>query len=209
MPAPDESVKQNYQRVITAALRIERLPTPYTVEIGKEAQQELDRLHSEIEPRLAPGGDLAETPEWSQKLKAKILRIAALLHLFDRINDRNPWETPVTEDAMKRAGRLLAYLIAHARRAFGLMRQRSEYATARKLLHGIRRTKSKRLTTAEASRLLSHSSAPNRDELRAALDVLAAHNYIARVPSTRRDSETWLVHPLEVREWANPEKRVA
>lgn len=169
----------------------------------------MDRLHHLIEPRLAPGGDLAETSEWSQKLKAKIVRIAALLHLFDRINDRSPWEPPVTGDAMRRAGLLLAYLIAHARRAFGLMRQRPEYATARKILHGIRRNKSKSLTTAGAGRLLSHSSAPTKDELRAALDVLAAHNYIAKVPSTRRDSETWLVHPLEVRAWAKPEKRVA
>jgi cell division protein FtsL len=129
-PAPDAAVKRRYEDAITAALRIERLPTPYTVEIGKEAQHELDRLHHEIEPRLAPGGDLAETPEWSQKLKGKLLRIAALLHLFDRIHDRNPWETPVTGDVMQRAGRLLPYFIAHARRAFGLMRQRPEYATA-------------------------------------------------------------------------------
>jgi len=209
MPAPDAAVKRSYEEAITAALRIERLPTPYTVALSTEAQRELDRLHHLIEPRLAPGGDLAETSEWSQKLKAKIVRIAALLHLFDRINDRSPWEPPVTGDAMQRAGLLLAYLIAHAGRAFGLMRQRPEYATARKILHGIRRTKSKRLTTAEAQRLLSHSSAPAKDELRAALDVLAAHNYIAKVPSSRRDSETWLVHPLEVRAWANPEKRVA
>lgn len=209
MPAPDESVKQDYQHAITAALRIERLPNPYTVEIGKEAQHELDRLHHEIEPRLAPGGDLAETPEWSQKLKGKLLRIGALLHLFDRIHDRNPWETPLTGDAMKRAGLLLDYFVAHSRRAFGLMRDRPGYAMARKLLHGIRRKQQKRLTSAEAHRLFSHSSAPTKDELRAALDVLAVHNYIAKIPSTRRDSETWMVHPLEVRAWANPEKRVA
>jgi hypothetical protein len=110
---------------------------------------------------------------------------------------------------MQRAGRLLPYFIAHARRAFGLMRQRPEYATARKLLHGIRRKKSKRMTTAEASRLLSHSSAPTRDELRAALDVLEVHNYLSKILSRRRDSETWIVNPLEVRTWAKPEKRVA
>lgn len=209
MPAPDESVKQDYQNAIAAALRIERLPTPYTVEIGKEAQQELDRLHYEIEPRLAPGGDLAETPEWSQKLKGKLLRIAALLHLFDRIHDRNPWETPLTGDAMKRAGLLLDYFVAHSRRAFGLMRDRPGYAMARKLLHGIRRKQQKRLTSAEALRLFSHSSAPTKDELRAALDVLEVHNFLAKIPSRRRDSETWIVNPLEVRTWAKPEKRVA
>ena len=209
MPAPDESVKQDYQNAIAAALRIERLPNPYTVEIGKEAQRELDRLHHEIEPRLAPGGDLAETPEWSQKLKGKLLRIGALLHLFDHIHDRNPWATPVTGDAMKRAGLLLDYFVAHSRRAFGLMRDRPGYAMARKLLHGIRRKQQKRLTSAEAHRLFSHSSTPTKDELRAALDVLEVHNFLAKIPSRRRDSETWIVNPLEVRTWAKPEKRVA
>lgn len=209
MPAPDAAVKRSYEDAITAALRIERLPTPYTVEISQEAQQELDRLHHEIEPRLAPGGDLAETPEWSQKLKGKIVRIAALLHLFDRINDRSPWETPVTGDAMKRAGRLLDYFIAHSRRAFGLMRQRPGYPMARKLLCGIQHKKSQRLTTAEASRLLSHSSVPNRDELRAALDVLEGHNYLRKIPSRRRDSEAWMVNPLEVRTWTTGQQGVA
>ncbi len=209
MPAPDAAVKRSYEDALTAALRIERLPTPYTVEISQEAQQELDRLHHEIEPRLAPGGDLAETPEWSQKLKGKIVRIAALLHLFDRINDRSPWETPVTGDAMKRAGRLLDYFIAHSRRAFGLMRQRPGYPMARKLLCGIQHKKSKRLTTAEASRLLSHSSVPNRDELRAALDVLEGHNYLRKIPSRRRDSEAWMVNPLEVRTWTTGQQGVA
>ena len=209
MPAPDAAVKRSYEDAITAALRIERLPNPYTVEIGKEAQQELDRLHHEIEPRLAPGGDLAETPEWSQKLKGKLLRIGALLHLFDHIHDRNPWATPVTGDAMKRAGLLLDYFVAHSRRAFGLMRDRPGYAMARKLLHGIRRKQQKRLTSAEAHRLFSHSSTPTKDELRAALDVLEVHNFLAKIPSRRRDSETWIVNPLEVRTWAKPEKRVA
>lgn len=208
-PAPDAAVKRRYEDAITAALRIERLPNPYTVEIGKEAQHELDRLHHEIEPRLAPGGDLAETPEWSQKLKGKLLRIGALLHLFDRIHDRNPWETPLTGDAMKRAGLLLDYFVAHSRRAFGLMRDRSGYGMARKLLHGIRRKQLKRLTSAEAHRLFSHSSAPTKDELRAALDVLEVHNYLSKISSRRRDSEAWIVNPLEVRTWAKPEKRVA
>jgi hypothetical protein len=80
---------------------------------------------------------------------------------------------------------------------------------ARKLLHGIRRKQLKQLTSTEAHRLFSHSSAPTKDELRAALDVLEVHNYLSKILSRRRDSETWIVNPLEVRTWAKPEKRVA
>ena len=41
MPAPDAAVKRSYEEAITAALRIERLPTPYTVALSTEAQREL------------------------------------------------------------------------------------------------------------------------------------------------------------------------
>lgn len=84
-------------------------PTPYTVELSPEAQRELDRLHSEIEPRLAPGGDLAETPEWSQSSKQRFSGLPRCCTCSTEWSSQPLGsKTPVTEDAMKRAGLLSA-----------------------------------------------------------------------------------------------------
>ncbi len=50
---------------------------------------------------------------------------------------------------------------------------------------------------------------PFRVFARSALDVLEGHNYLRKIPSRRRDSEAWMVNPLEVRTWTTGQQGVA
>lgn len=93
-----------------------------------------------------------------------------------------------------RAAQLTDYLIAHTRRAFGLMTRAPEFAMAKRVLDWITSARPRSFATSEVHRAVM-KNANSVEEPRAVLRLLALRNYIAKVPAQRKDQERWMVHP--------------
>lgn len=192
------AVRAAYERAMMSALRIEWPSEPHVLTFSDSALAAYRELASAIESRLRPDGDLRDLRGWAGKLTGKIVRIAALFHLMEQVDEREPWTVPLSGEAFQRAARLTEYLIAHARRAFGVMKQSPRMESAHKLLARLMSDRQQTFTTRQAQRILHSGTA---DDVRPTLELLAVHGQIAKVTGQRRDSERWIVHPATAKSW--------
>lgn len=198
-PAVSPSLCDEYDRVMLAAYRAERPEQPHELGFSVEALAAYRELYDGHEKRLRPDGDLTVIRGWANKLVGKIVRIAAVFHLMEHVGHAAPWALPVSGATFQRAARLADYLSAHALRAFDVMRSSPNLDPARRLRDALQRTNLRRFTTREAQRLIAKNG--NKAQLLPVLDVLRAHNFIARTTGRRRDSEAWTVNPRWSRTW--------
>lgn len=199
-PAIPAQLTVAYADALLRALRVIRPETPHALVFGPDAVAEYTALFDRIEPRLRANGDLQPMRGWACKLVGKIVRIAALIHLIQHGTDAAPWAIPLNGDAFRRAALLADYLIGHAYLAFSLMRQPAHLEGARKLLASLAHEKKQKFTTRDAQRLIAHNR--SKSDVRPALELLSLHNYIARIPGRRVDSEAWMVNPRHVETWS-------
>lgn len=207
-PAIPARVASAYTEAMLRCLRIDRPDVPHRLSLSPDAVTEYERLHWQIEPQLKPGGSLYDMRGWAGKLIGKIVRVAALFHLWELTMQGNaaPWNAPISGDTFRRAAELAPWLIEHARAAFRLMSQSADIAKAQRLLDGLRREKAETFTTRMAQRLIAKNG--TKEETERVLDVLHSHNYVAQLPTARKDSQRWRVHPDEVKRWRE-ERNVA
>lgn len=200
-PAIPARVASAYTEAMLRCLRIDRPDVPHRLSLSPDAVTEYERLHWQIEPQLKPGGSLYDMRGWAGKLIGKIVRVAALFHLWELTMQGNaaPWNAPISGDTFRRAAELAPWLIEHARAAFCLMKQSADTAKARRLLDGLRKEKAETFTTRTAQRLIAKNG--TKAEAERVLDVLHTHNYVAPLPTARKDSQRWRVHPDEVQRW--------
>lgn len=189
-----------YRSIVLASLRVERPQAPHTLRLDAEALAEYQALDTSIECRLRPDGDLHELGGWAGKLRGKIVRIAALIHLTEHAHDPEPWKVPLSADAFRRAAKLTEYLIANARRAFGLMSRTPEAVAAKRVLDWLHRERRPFFTTSDVHRFVM-KNARSVDDVRAILRHLEMKRYVAKVTAKRRDQERWTVHPDLLRTW--------
>jgi replicative DNA helicase len=208
-PAIPARVASEYTDAMLRCLRIERPDVAHRLELSQDAVTEYDLLHWQIEPQLKPGGSLYDLRGWAGKLVGKIVRIAALFHLWQHTIQGNaaPWDVPISGDTFRRAAELAPWFIEHARAAFSLMSQSPAMAKARKLLDELRKQGAESFTTRDAQRLIAKNG--TREEAQRVLDVLQAHNHVAPLPTERKDSQRWRVHPEVVKGWTDGAKNAA
>lgn len=202
-PAIPAHVASAYTEAMLRCLRIDRPDVPHRLSLSPDAVTEYERLHWQIEPQLRPSGSLYDLRGWAGKLIGKIVRIAALFHLWEQMIEGNaaPWNVPISDDTFRRAAALVPWLIEHARAAFCLMKQSADTAKARRLLDGLRKERAETFTTRTAQRLVAKNG--TKAEAERVLDVLHTHNYVAPLPPERKDSLRWRVHPDEVQRWTD------
>lgn len=198
-PTIPPAVRDAYLALIGWALRMPRPDMPHDLAFHPATLAAYEALATRIETQLRPDGALRDLAGWGNKLTGKIVRLAALFHLMSRPGDREPWRIPVSLEAFQRAARLADYLIAHARRAFGLMHESRELRAARKLMAQLASDRCRRFTTRDAHRIIARNETV--ETARSTLDLLAAHHQIARIAGRRHDSEAWVVHPAIIRQW--------
>jgi len=208
-PAIPASVASGYTDAMLRCLRIERPDVPHRLSLSPDAVTEYEGLHWQIEPQLKPGGSLYDLRGWAGKLIGKIVRVAALFHLWELTIQGNaaPWNVPISGDTFRRAAELAPWFIEHARAAFRLMSQSADLAKARRLLDGLRKERAETFTTRTAQRLIAKNG--TKEEAERVLDVLHTHNYVAQLPTARKDSHRWRVHPDEVKRWTDGAKHAA
>lgn len=152
VPIPD-AVSIDYKARVQAIARLAwKRETVTEVKLSHAAASELRTFREEIEGRLDPyGGDLAEIVDWASKLPGQLVRIAALLSLFD-----DPHATEVRGWAMREAVSLAPYLTDQALAAFDTINGRhARSARPRAVLGWLRRSRLTSFTVRDAQRALN------------------------------------------------------
>lgn len=192
-PAIPAAVKERFEKVVSTLLRIERPQAPHVLRLDASACAAYADFHNRIEPQLAPGAPLADLCGWGHKHVGRINRIAGLLHCAEHYESTAPWGLLLTRQTYQRAVALSDYFVAHAQAALHAMALDPDAARAKRALEWIKKGARTRFTTGELHReVFKHDRV---GEVRKVVALLADHLYIAAIPSTRRDSQVWMVNP--------------
>ncbi|MGW8746513.1 YfjI family protein [Streptomyces sp. NPDC055794] len=135
-PIPPE-VSAAYNSAVVRLMQAVHDDPEYRVMHLDEVAQGLFRsFWEELEPRHKAHGDLAAVEGWAKKLPGQVLRIAAVLALYEE-----PTTLTVSGEVMRDAIALVPYLIQHARLVADLMSEerQSKLGPARAVLDWIRR----------------------------------------------------------------------
>jgi hypothetical protein len=171
---------------------------PAVLTLTPDADEAVYLLQEEIEPRLAPAGELGHLADWGSKLTGATVRIAGLLHLASHLDEG--WRAPIGADTIAAARRIGHYFLTHALAVFDLMGADPLQDDGRALLDWIKRSQATRFTRRDA-----HSANRSRfqkaTDLDPVLSMLEQHGYIRALtmpaPSGRGrpPSPTYEVHP--------------
>lgn len=124
-PVPD-AVAQAYSERVRDMLEIPTTCTgrgeiiPHVLALTEEAQEILNDFCATLEPRLGPGGELAEISDWASKLAGAIVRIAGLLHMAER-STKTFVPPEIGAQSFAAALAIGGYLTKHAQATFQFM----------------------------------------------------------------------------------------
>ena len=167
--------------MVNLAMTIADFPQTVALKLSSEAHDLLVQFSGELEPRLGPGGDLAELADWAGKLAGAIMRFAGLLHIASNQPGTPEFDAPISLDTVQRAIQLGEHFSAHARRAFGEMAVDEATSDARAVLDAIRR-----IGRPEVSRRELHRALQSRfkaADLESPLRLLQEHGYLRLHPA--------------------------
>ena len=197
-PIP-EDIRDTYTAGVRAlVLTLAEWTDPAVLVLTPDAAELLLTAAEELEPRLAPDGDLGHIADWASKLIGATGRIAGLLHLA--ANLRDGWGKPITEDTMAAAIRAAGYFTAHALAAFDGMGADPLLEDARHVLAWLTRTQAEKFTKRDLFRA-TQSRFRKIADLDPVLAILDQHGYIRqdepadRPGPGRRPSPEYAVHP--------------
>jgi replicative DNA helicase len=129
----NETTRNNYDtQIVNLADLI--AANPVTLEISGGASDLFAHWDQALETKLRPGADLEHLGEWIGKVRANVLRIAALLHLAD-----NQHNDTINADTMQRAIELGDYYTAHMQTIAAGWGSDERTAKAKKVLDWITR----------------------------------------------------------------------
>lgn len=123
-PVPRE-VENDFRDLIQRLLSIPYTGESQIIKFTKEAQEETRKLFYDLEPRLK--GDLAQLGDWAGKHHGRVMRIAALLHICDHVEDAA--NVPLPGETVRRARIIGDYFIEHAKSAYQIMGISEDQAT--------------------------------------------------------------------------------
>jgi len=165
-----------------------------------EAQDRVERLEIEREPRLRPGGEWEPILSWANKLTGTILRIAGLIHIADNIT--TGWRRPITAESIDAAAYLGQHYAAHALAVWGHMATTATgpaAGPAPALLDWLKRKGQAETTRREIHRALNRRL--DLTDIDTGLALLDQHGYVRihRPPASgnggRRPSPRIQLHP--------------
>lgn len=115
-PVPPE-VENSFRDLVYRLLSIPDTEKAQIIYLSQEAQKEARKLFYDIEPRLS--GDLAQLGDWAGKHHGRVMRIAALLHICDHVEEAA--NIPLPGETVRRARVIGDYFIEHAKAAYQIM----------------------------------------------------------------------------------------
>ena len=114
-----ERVAALYTECLLDLLACEVKDGPITLKLTAEASARFQKFESWVEPRLGPGGELTDLADWGSKLPGTAARLAAIIHAAEMVGTSKRVEAePVSVDTIRRALKIAAYFVGHAKIAF-------------------------------------------------------------------------------------------
>lgn len=123
-PIP-QAVSEEFSNLVKRILRIPYTGKPQIIRFSQEAEKEAERLFNDLEPRLS--GDLKPMGDWAGKHHGRVMRIAALLHICDHVEEAA--DIPLPGETVRRARIIGDYFIEHAKAAYQIMGISDDQAT--------------------------------------------------------------------------------
>ena len=184
-PPVSTGVADKYRAKLTALLElaIDTGSQPETIpqmKMSKDARNELKEFETLLEPKLAPGGALKEISDWAGKLAGSVGRIAALLHVAERVSEAHPWGEPIELHTMQAAVRIGHYLIPHAVVAFEGMETDPEVSSAKRIVAWLQRAGVAQFTKRDVHVALK-GHFKRAEQIDRPLSLLAERGYIQEV----------------------------
>lgn len=112
-PPVPEPAKNAYTELVTKLLSLKSADKPYILRFNRQASLYMSDYFDNIEQGLKPEGRLEFMAEWANKLYAKCVRIAGILHLCQHSHDE-----PIDEQTAQRAVNVAMWAENHAYKAF-------------------------------------------------------------------------------------------
>jgi replicative DNA helicase len=217
-PAVSEAVMLEYRELLREMLALpyehdtQGREVPIVLEFTEEARAEVVAFEAWREPQLRPSGRLGEIRSWASKLTGHLARIAALIHVAERINQGpDAWKQPISADTWGRARQFTEYLIPHALAAFHLMRVDGAFGQAEVILDWIEDKQRTQFSRRELFDQLRGTRFPRVECLEPALALLVEYGYLRRLPDEapgevrgRPERNRYEVHPEVVRRGVAP-----
>ncbi|MGC9381586.1 YfjI family protein [Streptomyces sp. MH13] len=199
-PVPDEVRRRYADGIARMISRIWDDTEVRPMDLDADARAVFKDFWEDWERRHLVPGDLTAVEGWSKKLPGQILRLAAVMALFDA-----PDCLTVSGETMANAVALVPYLLAHARLVVDLMsaEKQSRLGPARAVLDWLRKRHPDGALTAEDVKRGVHGQSwfEGVDSVKEALDVLERHGWVRWLPVPertgrgRRPAPRFVVHP--------------
>ncbi|MEU5094922.1 YfjI family protein [Streptomyces sp. NPDC020996] len=202
-PIPAE-VSAAYNNAIARMMQAIHDDPEYRVMSLDQKAQDLFRAFWEaLEPRHKAHGDLAAVEGWAKKLPGQVLRLAAVLALYEE-----PTTLTVSGEVMDDAISLVPYLIQHARLVADLMSEerQSKLGPARAVLDWVRRVDQRgRFAAKDVEKAVRGQKwCTAMEDVDAALSVLEHAGWVRRIDPPPRE-EGARGRPPKARFVAHPE----
>jgi hypothetical protein len=187
----DRSIATAYKDKILEALLLEwnldgdGKPCAYIVTVQAEALVDLDRFATEVEKKLAPGGEFAAMADWAAKLVGAVCRIAGIMHGLIYADSGNPASTQIDKETMLGAIAIGEYLVEHAKAAFFEMGSDPAIDTARRVLDWFSAGEMTEFSKRDAFIAL-RGGIQKVSELEEPLEMLVKHGYVREIEQERK-----------------------
>ncbi|MDX3235683.1 YfjI family protein [Streptomyces sp. ME03-5709C] len=178
-------------------------PEYRVMELDRKAKESFRSFWEALEPRHKAHGDLAAVEGWAKKLPGQVLRIAAVLALYEA-----PDTLTVSGEVMDDAISLVPYMICHARLVADLMSEerQSKLGPARAVLDWIRRADQRgRFAAGDVEKAVRGQKwCTEMADVDGALDLLERSGWVRRIDPPQR-TEGAKGRPPKARFVAHPE----
>lgn len=199
-PEIPKDVIQLYESIIRRLLIWETNDT-IPLKLSEDALDLLYDTMDEVEVEFLENGAFHDDLKaWAGKLIGQLLRVAGLLHVSHQatiVKNITDVGTTISKDTLAKAIQLKGYLISHAEKAFGAMKQNQAYADAEYLLEKILNQKSG-VVEKQTIHQNAKKKIKGKERMQRAYDILEYHSYIQQVQGGRSGKKGLiLVNPSE------------
>ncbi|MCP4005463.1 MAG: DUF3987 domain-containing protein [bacterium] len=183
-PSVPMPIRLAYEQRITAILQMEPAtdnygkPTARTIRFDPDAADRFRAFEKQIEPELAPFGELGSIQDWGSKHVGSVARLCGIIHVVKLADEPSLPDTRRIDLAtVNEAIEIGGYFRAHARGAFAEMGADPEVENARHVVAWISRKDRQSFTVRDAYQDLKGRFSRVAD-LQPALKLLVEHEYI-------------------------------
>lgn len=154
---------------------------PIPLKLSDEALNLLFHTMDEVEAEFREEGIFHdELRSWGGKLIGQLLRIAGILHISyqaAKVNNISDIDTTISKESFENAIKLKDYLIAHAQKAFGVMKKSMDFDDAEYVLKVILRQNNP-VVDKNTIHQNTKKKIKGKERLQRAYDLLEYHSYI-------------------------------